>query len=270
MSISRDREAIIGGLSPQKPTLIVSLTGANPEELEAQYRQLPAAVDIIEWRIDKILNHCRISELEKIAKYLGNIVWQPILATVRTVAEGGDSSLNFAEYLQLIRKIADFPEVAMIDLELSESYSLAELKILVQVLKKKNIVNIFSKHFFTPSEASKILEQGMESILDDAFLAGADIAKLAIWIENREYLLKLLQQTYAYHSNYPKRKILIIGMGPVGQSSRLIGGIFGSCGTFAAIPASRGQKSVLASAPGQLPADLMTQVLQALHGENLR
>lgn len=266
MKNNRNSVEIIDRFSAKKPALIVSLTGISLLELETQYRRLPPEIDIIEWRVDKILQHSQISEVENIAKSLGNFIQQPILATVRTATEGGDIMLSSKEYLQVVDRLAEIEEIAIIDLELSEQNYREALSFRAQEMREKNIVNIFSKHFFDPEQSSKLLQQGMARILDEAFAYGADIAKLAIWINNIEDLLKLLQQTFTYHKLYPERKILLIGMGEVGRSSRLIGGIFGSCATFAANASGETQEIKLSSAPGQLPADLVYQVLQLLHG----
>lgn len=258
-----EQDSVINIFNPQKPALIVSLTGASLMELRAQYLQVPPAVDIVEWRVDKVLKRCDISELPNIATSLAKFIRQPILATVRTSEEGGENNLNSEKYFQIINKISESTGVALIDLEMNQKNSLTELKTQAEMLRKKKIGNIFSKHYFCAQDTRKILKQGIQVILNQAFACGADIAKLAIWVETPKELLALLQQTNTYHERYPDRRILVIGMGPVGQSSRLIGGVFGSCATFAAIPAGEG-KMLLSSAPGQLPADLLDTVLKQL------
>lgn len=62
------------------------------------------------------------------------------------------------------------------------------------------------------------------------------------------------------YTDYADRPLLTMSMGGTGTVSRLAGEIFGSCATFGTIGES--------SAPGQIPADELAQVLDVIHRSN--
>jgi len=74
-------------------------------------------------------------------------------------------------------------------------------------------------------------------------------------------VLELLTATEEMGRLYSDKPIITMSMGPLGLISRLAGETFGSALTFGA-----GEK---ASAPGQIPAKQLKEVLDLIH-ENMR
>ena len=66
-----------------------------------------------------------------------------------------------------------------------------------------------------------------------------------------------------YKETAGNRLFMVIGMGTIGTATRLMGGVFGNCATFAALPGSD------PSAPGQVNAALQAEVLSVLGKEEL-
>ncbi len=114
----------------------------------------------------------------------------------------------------------------------------------------------------SPEEYEEILLEMMEtggfSLLDVELAQGqdlgADLPKLAVMPNSPRDVLRLMDATLlAYERLGP---VVTMSMGPLGQLSRVAGGLTGSCMTFGA--------GTEASAPGQLPAERLCEILQAL------
>ena len=84
---------------------------------------------------------------------------------------------------------------------------------------------------------------------------GADICKVAVMPHTPEDVLTLLSATEerARVSGVP---LITMAMGPLGTVSRVCGELVGSCLTFGTLGA--------ASAPGQLPAQQLAEMLELL------
>ena len=82
---------------------------------------------------------------------------------------------------------------------------------------------------------------------------GADILKVAVMPQNKADVLTLLSATEEMYRLYAQRPLLTMSMASDGVISRLCG----SAATFGMV----GQ----GSAPGQIPADQLEQVLEILH-----
>ena len=172
----------------------------------------------------------------------------PLLFTFRTAAEGGQKPLGQADYLALCRETAEAGYCDLIDLEL---FTLGEMLPEITALAgAKGVFTIVSSHDFekTPPEAE------MFSRLQRMQAQGADIAKLAVMPQSPEDVLALAATLRA------KRDLgclaITMAMGAMGVVSRISGELFGSVVTFGA-----GEQS---SAPGQLPAGQLREILEAL------
>jgi 3-dehydroquinate dehydratase-1 len=97
----------------------------------------------------------------------------------------------------------------------------------------------------------------MRMLLEQMGAGGADVVKLAVMPQNHSDVLALLTETNRFHETYPNQPLVTMSMGAIGCVSRVVGEAFGSCITFGA----QGR----ASAPGQLPADRLSEVLTVLH-----
>ena len=105
---------------------------------------------------------------------------------------------------------------------------------------------------------SLILDTDCADLLDiEFFTAGADLPKVAVMPQSRTDVLELLAATAEMADQHPETPVITMSMGALGAVSRLAGEAFGSAMTFA----NPGQ----ASAPGQVPLEVVNQVLDALH-----
>ena len=89
---------------------------------------------------------------------------------------------------------------------------------------------------------------------------GADILKIAVMPKSTTDVLELLLATEEMGRLYSDKPVITMSMGPLGLISRLAGETFGSALTFGA-----GEK---ASAPGQIPAKQLKDILNSIH-ENM-
>ena len=85
---------------------------------------------------------------------------------------------------------------------------------------------------------------------------GADILKVAVMPQNKADVLTLLSATEEMYRLYAQRPLLTMSMASDGVISRLCGEAFGSAMTFA--------NPGTASAPGQVPLDVVDTVLDSL------
>ena len=90
---------------------------------------------------------------------------------------------------------------------------------------------------------------------DESRMSGS--ADLICLPESEADVLKLLGLTNAVHTEWPDRLFVSMSMGGIGSISRICGEVFGSCITFGSV----GQ----ASAPGQIEAQKLAQVLDLIH-----
>ena len=86
--------------------------------------------------------------------------------------------------------------------------------------------------------------------------AGADLPKLAVMPTRRTDVLELLAATAEMADHHPETPVITMSMGALGTVSRLCGEAFGSAMTFA--------NPGTASAPGQVPLDVVDTVLDSL------
>ena len=85
---------------------------------------------------------------------------------------------------------------------------------------------------------------------------GADIAKYAVMPQNERDVLTLLDATLTMREEHKEPPVITMSMGRQGIISRVCGSAFGSAITFG----TAGK----ASAPGQLPADLLSSFINSL------
>ncbi|MBR3643393.1 MAG: type I 3-dehydroquinate dehydratase [Parasporobacterium sp.] len=235
------------------PKICVPLTGKSREELSLQAEmaaKCPAA-DVVEWRADH-LPECVTEEnvryfIGEIRKVLGE---KPLLVTFRSREEGGFGIYPDDLYCTLV-STASRCGVEAVDIELSRGETALKL---TQVCHGYGTVVISSFHEFhrTPSVRS------MVSRLEKSCCSGADICKLAVMPDSIYDTLRLLEATARMRSLHPEMPLITVSMGKTGMVSRMAGEAFGSCMTFGTISEQ--------SAPGQIDAEALKQVLRIFHG----
>ena len=96
----------------------------------------------------------------------------------------------------------------------------------------------------------------MKGILEEAFLAGADIAKLAVMPNSRRDILDLLEVTM--DARETGRAACTIAMGKLGKHTRVIAPFYGSVLTYASVD------NTISAAPGQLPVNEVKKIMELL------
>ncbi|MFC7402310.1 type I 3-dehydroquinate dehydratase [Citricoccus sp. GCM10030269] len=238
-----------------RPAVIVPIVAKESESIrtaaaEAAAPEHVGLVDLVEWRIDHFAGltdtETVLRELTVLQDILGDL---PLLATVRTDAEGGAAAVSDRDYLDLVRSLCASGHVDLVDIE----YQRASADECIAAAHDHGVTVVASNHdFHATPDADEIVHRlaTMESM-------GADIPKIAVMPQSPQDVLTLLQATLqaAQELDSP---IITMSMQGMGLASRVSGGVFGSCATFATL----GE----ASAPGQIPAETVSSVLRAIHG----
>ena len=250
MSHVNVRGCPIGEGRPKTILPIVEGTEAAILEKAAQFSTLPA--DCVEWRADWFQD-CRDPAavarcLQKLRVALGGKL---LLVTFRTQAEGGQAALSPAEYRQFLELVLDTDCADLLDIEFFTAG--ADLPKLVEQAHSTGVAVVCSSHDFakTPPRAELVCRMVQMQ------QAGADLPKVAVMPQSRTDVLELLAATAEMADQHPETPVITMSMGALGAVSRLAGEAFGSAMTFA----NPGQ----ASAPGQVPLEVVNQVLDALH-----
>ncbi|HZK02734.1 MAG TPA: type I 3-dehydroquinate dehydratase [Anaerovoracaceae bacterium] len=241
------RELIIG---EGPPKICVPLVGRSRKELLSSVsiatRLRP---DIYELRADYLKDNPK--EMAMIIKDVRTIITNsPLIYTLRSEEEGGQSDLPREHYLNQNLKAIESGHADIIDVELEKGEEV--INKLASAAHEKNRHILLSKHYFGKMphkiEMLKVFQimQGYPS----------DIVKIAVMIDNERELLDLLDISLTMKNECKDRPFVIIGMGKNGMLSRIIGGIFGSALTF-----SKGSEP---SAPGQLGVEEVRQVIELL------
>lgn len=246
------RKTILG---EGRPKICIPLMGEDEEQIAGaakalQEQKLPA--DLVEWRADSLAALPNPQAVTQILGLLREILGEtmPILFTIRTIKEGGQAKISGEEYIAC-NCAAIEGEADLLDVELSAERETAD--ILIEEAHEKGKKVILSSHDFfrTPSEEEMLrrLRRMQEW--------NGDISKLSVMPQTPSDVLKLLSITLAMKETYADRPFITMSMGADGLISRLCGESFGSCLTFGC-----GAK---ASAPGQMEAKALYQVLEAIH-----
>ncbi|MFC5280958.1 type I 3-dehydroquinate dehydratase [Arcanobacterium canis] len=229
------------------PVMFTSLADIEGEILAA------TGADGIEWRMDA-LNATDMEEYLEAGRALRDATTVPILATFRTAAQGSQKDIDpdYAELLISIasNEIADAVDVEMFcDCEWTPNWlgPAPAIKQLVTTLKKLNCEIVGSWHDFSGAPHSSEITGRLVTMAQH----GADIAKIAVMPQSDADLEALKNGAQSAHQRGVKR-IIAIGMGPLGVDSRIYPEHYASCATFAA--------GASASAPGQMT---ITQLLDA-------
>ena len=207
------------------PCIAAVITGGiNATEIR---KAASLGAGILELRVDTFASFDGrlLASFEKLKKLTG----LPILLTIRSVKEGGQTELPDRQRAALFSSLMPFAD--LVDIELSSSRILKSVVDSAKKAKKKVIV---SHHDFkaTPGDKKLIKITGL------AREAGSDIVKIASMVNSRGDLRRLATLLCSQDS------MVVIGMGPLGKPSRVFFPMLGSLITYGSTVAS--------TAPGQM------------------
>ena len=234
------------------PKICIPITAAVRTEIKEQaQRILESPCDLVEWRVDFFEETEEADWLPKTLAYVREVLGDlPVLFTFRTKEEGGEKSISMEEYRAWNAAAAASGCVDLVDVELNRGEDL--LKEITEQVHSHGCKVIASFHDFakTPEKEELLrIRVRMQEL-------GADISKAAVMPVCERDVLTLLDTTLAMKEQYADRPYITMSMSARGGISRLCGALSGSALTFAT--AGR------ASAPGQMDAAMVKQVLESL------
>ena len=234
-----------------RPKICVPIPGKTREQILDQAGAAAAAKpDLAEWRVDFWEEAENREAARKVLGSLAEILADiPILFTFRSGDEGGSRGISPEEYLKLNLWAACRPEISLVDVEIMNSrWDGPEI---VRQIHRAGKPVIGSRHYFERTPDRKELKNVFGALAD----SGADILKLAVMPKAPEDVLRLMDATLEEHMKRPQ-PVVTMAMGKLGAVSRISGGLTGSAVTFGT--------AAEASAPGQLPAAELRQMLERL------
>ena len=234
------------------PIICVPVVAEKKEDILAQFKTLSdSGHSMIEWRADFFEQLKDPDAVRTLLDEAAPLFTKTLLLfTIRTKAQGGLAELDEKLIANLEALAAGHQAVDLVDMEYLE-FKRPDKHI--KRLKKQDCIVITSHHDFDKTPDPVILIKLVSHMYDD----GADIAKIAVMPESKADVLRLLELTNAVSGEWPDRLFVSMSMGGIGSISRICGEVFGSCITFGSVGK--------ASAPGQIEAGKLAQVLDIIH-----
>ena len=235
-------------LTAARPRIIVPLFARDPAALcpLAKAASADPAAELVELRLDPL----PADEFLNALALVRGIVDKPLVVTIRTRAEGGELALTPDAYAAHCRALLARGGVDVLDIEWRACGAFRAA--LRDAAHAAGAAALFSEHHFDATPATDAMADTLTGMAD----AGADIAKLAVMPRSRADVLELLAATAEMTDLHPETPVITMSMGALGGVSRLCGEAFGSAMTFA--------NPGTASAPGQVPLDVVNAVLDSL------
>ncbi len=231
----RDISLVEGGGS-----IAIPITAKCLDELNKQLQVIDFNdIDVVEWRVDhytEFLDFTKVDQaLNSLREYLKEKV---LIATFRTLWEGGVNAIEKANYISLIKHLIAQGEVDIIDLEL---YFLKENELLDLIAYAKNhqVLIILSNHNF-----EKTL--GYDDLVNRFMVMDkydCDFMKIAMMPKNSKDVINMMSAS-SKANDLSKKLVISMSMGDIGKASRVCCSLSKSCITFGCYNDS--------SAPGQI------------------
>ncbi len=239
------------------PKICVPLTETTFDALVYAVRNLSdSTFDFVEWRADFYEafrdSEARTEALQMLRDELGET---PILFTIRTKEEGGQADISVAEYESINRNVVETGFADLVDVELMKGDDVMKrlCKAASDTAHSCSPVKIVgSRHDFQKTPDKSVIIDSLCRMQN----LGADVAKFAVMPTCERDVLTLLSATIAMKESHNNTPFITMSMGPLGAVSRVCGSLTGSAVTFGTVGN--------ASAPGQLPANLLKTFLENL------
>lgn len=251
MATVRVRDLVIG---EGMPKICVPIVGTNEDEILTEAAAIRALdLDLVEWRIDWFAGIESADTTVAVAKKLNETLGAdlPLLCTIRTSAEGGNSALEVADYCALNKALMESGAVDLVDVELFLGDDV--MRDLIATAHENDVVVVASSHDFDATPKRDEIVARLKRMQD----LGADILKIAVMPQSERDVVELLAATEEMANNHAHQPIVTMSMGGKGSISRIAGEVFGSAITFGC--ASK------ASAPGQIDVNNLRTLLTLLH-----
>ncbi|MBZ2110597.1 MAG: type I 3-dehydroquinate dehydratase [Streptococcus sp.] len=221
--------------------LVVSVMPKSLEEAQGIDAMRYIDADIIEWRADFLPKEAILQVAPAIfEKFAG----RELLFTLRTRAEGGEIDLDSAEYVQIIKDVAQLYQPEYIDFEYFSHKDVFE-----EMLDFPNLVLSYHNFQETP--------ENMMEILSELTSLTPKVVKVSVMAHTEQDVLDLMNFTRGFKTLNPEQEYVTISMGKVGKVSRITSDVTGSSWSFASLDE--------ASAPGQISLSSMKKIREILN-----
>lgn len=221
--------------------LVVSVMPKSLEEAQGIDAMRYIDADIIEWRADFLPKEAILQVAPAIfEKFAG----RELLFTLRTRAEGGEIDLDSAEYVQIIKDVAQLYQPEYLDFEY-----FAHKDVFEQMLDFPNLVLSYHNFQETPDN--------MMEILSELTSLTPKVVKVSVMAHTAQDVLDLMNFTRGFKTLNPEQEYVTISMGKVGKVSRITSDVTGSSWSFASLDE--------ASAPGQISLSSMKKIREILN-----
>ena len=221
--------------------LVVSVMPKSSEEAQGIDAMRYIDADIIEWRADFLPKEAILQVAPAIfEKFAG----RELLFTLRTRAEGGEIDLDSAEYVQIIKDVAQLYQPEYIDFEYFSHKDVFE-----EMLDFPNLVLSYHNFQETP--------ENMMEILSELTSLTPKVVKVSVMAQTQQDVLDLMNFTRGFKTLNPEQEYVTISMGKVGKVSRITSDVTGSSWSFASLDE--------ASAPGQISLSSMKKIREILN-----
>ncbi len=235
-----------------RPVICVPVVEKTREGIVGKIRELVEKnVKMVEWRADFFEG---IEDGEAVRGVFSDL--EPLVAdtvllfTLRTRRQGGEAGMDEKKVIYLMELAAKSGVADLVDMEFFE---MSKPEKEIRRLQGMGVRVIASHHDFAKTPADPL----MDIVLEQMQKGGADVAKLAVMPHSADDVIRLLCATSDTRKKYPGLPLITMAMGSLGVVSRIVGETFGSCVTFGA--------DGPASAPGQIPAEVLEGILEVLH-----
>ena len=221
--------------------LVVSVMPKSLEEAQGIDAMRYIDADIIEWRADFLPKEAILQVAPAIfEKFAG----RELLFTLRTRSEGGEIDLDSAEYVQIIKDVAQLYQPEYLDFEYFGHKDVFE-----EMLDFPNLVLSYHNFQETP--------ENMMEILSELTSLTPKVVKVSVMAHTEQDVLDLMNFTRGFKTLNPEQEYVTISMGKMGKVSRITSDVTGSSWSFASLDE--------ASAPGQISLSSMKKIREILN-----
>lgn len=256
-------------LETGRPKIAVPITGINHEEIMEQVAEaMKTPCDMLEWRADyffgempgleeKVENKAAHMEMIRI---LDDIDYKtesmPLIFKIKGINQGGKLLLDRKHAYDLAALAAQSKLIDFVDMELlddDDSFDAEQVINQVNEIHKYGVKVIHSYHDF---EDMPSLEQ-IVSLASNMRALGADVVKIcgtAAGTDDAKVMLEAAAQLTAGDQN----PVILIAMGQQGIATRVAGGKYGSCISYAYCGES--------TAEGQVDVETLSKLLDEYYG----
>lgn len=234
----------IGGIEISGIPKVVAVITHVPSNKEIK-RIKDSGADLVELRIDTML--CDVPVAINLAERFKSISLPVILTIRKDVWDRKVKKNKEAKRLEYFTEL--IPCVDAVDIEI-ESKEIG--KNVIDIAKQNRKIIIFSYHDYNSMPEGPMIKK----IYKEFISSGADILKIAGFAKNIDdsfFLMSCARKISVY------KPVVAIAMGRAGEFTRIYGGFFGSCLTYAYL-----DKKV---APGQLSLNELRKKIDTVYSE---